>query len=119
MKKLYFFLIALCGIQTFSQITITKDNTFGNNGSYTTSFNSAQKILNAKTIILNDKSILQVVNTTDNAYILKLKPNGTLDVNFANNGKLELGVNNFMNAVLQNDKIIVYYGPKALNCTVQ
>ncbi len=115
MKKLYFFLIALCGIQTFSQITITKDNTFGKNGNFTTSFNSTQKILNAKTIILNDKSILQVVNTTDNAYILKLKPNGTLDVNFANSGKLELGVNNFMNAVLQNDKIIVYFGPKALD----
>lgn len=115
MKKLYFFLIALCGIQIFSQITIAKDNTFGNNGNFTTTFDPSQKILNAKTIILDDQSILQIVNASNNSYLLKLKPNGTLDGSFANNGKLELGVNNFMNAVLQNDKIIVYFGPKHLD----
>ena len=113
MKKLYFFLIALCGIQAFSQITITRDNTFGNNGNFTTSFSANQQILHSNTIILADNSILQVVNLADNNYILKLKPNGTLDATFANNGKLELGVNNVMNAVLQNDKIIVYFGPKS------
>ena len=113
MKKLYFFLIALCGIQAFSQITITRDNTFGNNGNFTTSFSTNQQILDSNTIFLADNSILQVVNLADNNYILKLKPNGTLDATFANNGKLELGVNNVMNAVLQNDKIIVYFGPKS------
>lgn len=113
MKKLYFFLITLCGIQAFSQITITRDNTFGNNGNFTTSFGAAQQILHSNTIILADDSILQVVNLADNNYILKLKPDGTFDANFADNGKLELGVNNVMNAVLQNDKIIVYFGPKS------
>ena len=115
MKKLYFFLIALCGIQAFSQITITRDNTFGNNGNFTTSFGAAQQILHSNTIILADHSILQVVNLADNNYILKLKPDGTLDANFADNGKLELAVNNIMNAVLQNDKIIVYFGPKSMD----
>ena len=115
MKKLSFFLITLCGIQTFSQITISRDNTFGNNGIFTTTFNAQQTVLQSNTVILPDNSILQIVNVVDNDYILKLKPNGTLDANFANNGKLELGVNNFMNAVLQNDKIIVYFGPKSLD----
>ena len=115
MKKLYFFLIALCGIQAFSQIAITRDNTFGNNGNYTTSFSATQQILHSNTIILADHSILQIVTLADNNYILKLKPNGTLDTTFANNGKLELGVNNVMNAVLQNDKIIVYFGPKSVD----
>ena len=114
MKKLYFFLIALCGIQAFSQITITRDNTFGNSGNFTTSFSATQQILHSNTIILADHSILQIVTLADNNYILKLKPNGTLDATFANNGKLELGVNNVMNAVLQNEKIIVYFGPKSL-----
>lgn len=113
MKKLYFFLITLCGIQAFSQITITRDNTFGNNGNFTTNFSANQQILHSNTIILADHSILQVVNLADNNYILKLKPNGTLDATFANNGKLELGVNNVMNAVLQNEKIMVYFGPKS------
>lgn len=115
MKKLSFFLLALCGIQHFSQITVTKDNAFGNNGNFITTFNTSQNILQSNTIILADHSILQIVNVTDNDYILKLKPNGTLDADFANNGKLELGINNFMNAVLQNDKIIVYFGPKSLD----
>lgn len=47
--------------------------------------------------------------------VLKLKPNGMLDPNFGNNGKLEFVENNFMNAVLQGDKIIINFGPNASN----
>lgn len=77
MKKFYVFLIALCGIPAFSQVTITRDNTFGNNGNFTTSFGGTQQILHSNTVILADHSILQVVNLADNNYILKLKPDGT------------------------------------------
>lgn len=112
MKKLYFFLVALCGFQAFSQITIVKDYTFGSNGNFTTPSDSSQTILHSNTIILADQSILQVVNASDHAYLLKLKANGTIDGSFAKDGKLDLGVSNFVNAVLQNDKIIVYFGPK-------
>ena len=112
MKKFTFFLITLCSIQIFSQINMTKDPSFGNDGGFITSFNTNQIVLNSHLIVLKDQSILYLINTTDNDYIFKLKPNGTLDSNFANNGKLEFEVNNFFNAVQQGDKILVYFGPK-------
>ena len=115
MTKLYFCLIAFLSIQISSQINISKDFAFGNEGVLTTTFNSNQTILHSNTVILPDHSILQIVSVVDNDYILKIKPNGTLDTSFANAGKLELGVNNFLNAVLQNDKIIIYFGPKSMD----
>ena len=115
MKKFTFFLIALCGIQIASQITITKDFTFGNNGIFEATIDANQTILHSNTIVLPDNSILQIVSVANNDYLLKLRPNGTLDTGFGNNGRLALGVNNFVNAVLQGDKIIVYFGPKSLD----
>lgn len=112
MKKFTFFLIALCSIQIFSQITITKDSSFGNNGLFITDFKANQTILSSNILVLPNNSILYIINNVDRSYILKLKANGTLDSNFANNGRLEFGENNFTNAVLQGDKIIVYLGPK-------
>lgn len=115
MKKISFLLIALCGSHLFSQITISKDFSFGNNGSFTTTFNANQTILHSNTVVLPDNSILQIISVVDNDYILKLKPDGNLDSDFANNGKLELGTNNFLNLVVQGEKIIVYFGPKTLD----
>ncbi|WP_169743933.1 T9SS type A sorting domain-containing protein [Kaistella jeonii] len=112
MKKFTFFLITLFGIQVFSQINITKDNSFGNNGVFTADFNSAQTVLNSNLLVLPDNSILYIINSTGKNYILKLTAKGALDQNFANNGKLEFEENNFMNAVLQGNKIIIYLGPK-------
>jgi len=71
-----------------------------------------QTILHSKMLILTDHSILYTVQTNEMDFILKLKPNGSLDPAFANNGVLNLGVNNFLNVVLQGDKFIVYFGPK-------
>lgn len=113
MKKFTFFLLTVCGIQIFSQITLTKDVTFGNSGTFSATFNTNQTILHSNTVVLEDNSILQIISVADNDYILKLKPNGQLDSDFANNGKLNLGSNNFLNTVLQGDKIIVYFGPKS------
>ena len=115
MKRFTFFLIALCGIQIFPQITITKDFTFGNNSIFEASFDPNQTILSSNTIILPDHSILQIVSVVNNDYLFKLLPNGTLDTSFGDNGRLALGVNNFVNAVVQGDKIIVYFGPKSLD----
>ncbi|MCZ2085691.1 MAG: T9SS type A sorting domain-containing protein [Flavobacteriales bacterium] len=113
MKKLSFLLITLCGIQVFAQLNLSKDSSFGNSGTFTTTFNSDQTITHSNTVVLQDDSILQIVSVVDNSYVFKLKPDGTLDSSFANNGKLELGTNNFLNIVLQGDKIIVYLGPKS------
>ena len=115
MRKFTFFLITFWGIQLFSQITISKDSNFANSGTFIWTFNSNQTILHSNTVILPDHSILQIVSVTDNDYILKLTPDGTLDSDFASNGKLDLGSNNFLNAVIQGDKIIVYFGPKSLD----
>ena len=115
MKKFTFFLITLCSIQMFSQINIMKDTAFGNNGTFSAILNANQTILQSNTVILGDNSILQIVSTVDNDYILKLNPEGILDADFADHGKLELGVNNFLNLVLQGDKIIVYFGPKSVD----
>lgn len=112
MKKLLFFLVVFYGTQSFSQINITKDPAFGNNGIFTADFSNSQTILNTNVIVLPDNSILYLINSTEKNYILKLTPNGALDSSFANNGKLEFQQNNFMNAMLQGDKIIVCFGPK-------
>lgn len=114
MKKYYFFLITFYSIQIYSQITIKNDSSFGNNGVFTADLISNQIILNSHMIVLPDNSILNIINGEENNYILKLKPNGTLDPAFANNGRLDFQENNFMNAVLQGDKIIIYFGPKPL-----
>jgi len=66
MKKFTFFLITLCSIQIFSQITMTKDPSFGNEGGFITSFNTNQNVLNSHLIVLKDQSILYLINTTDN-----------------------------------------------------
>lgn len=113
MKKILFFLLILNGFQVFSQITLLKDIGFGNNGAFTMNFNPGQSILQSNTIVLKDHSILQIISVTDNDYILKLKPTGKLDENFAAQGILDLGSTNCLNAVLQADKIIVYFGPKS------
>ncbi|MDQ0476520.1 T9SS type A sorting domain-containing protein [Chryseobacterium sp. MDT2-18] len=115
MKKFTFFLITLCGIQIFSQITITKDSSFGNNGVFTANFHSNQTVLNSNVLVLPNNAMLYIINTANRNYILKLHPNGTLDSDFADNGRLEFGENNFLNAVLQGNKIIVYLGPKPLD----
>lgn len=112
MKKLIFFLIALFGIQVFSQINITKDTSFGSNGVFTADFNNVQNILSSNVLVLPDNSIIYIINSAEKNYILKLTSKGALDPNFANNGKLEFEENNFMNAVLQGNKIIIYLGPK-------
>lgn len=113
MKKITFFLIILlCGIQVFSQINITKDNSFGNGGVFTTDVSLGQTIRNSNLLVLPDHSILYIINGADKNQILKLKPDGSLDPNFANNGTLDFQENNFMNAVLQGNKIIIYFGPK-------
>lgn len=114
MKKIYFFLIILCANQISSQIKISKDLSFGNNGSFTAEFNSSGTVINANVLVLPDNSMLYIVNKADKNYILKLKPDGTLDPAFANSGRLELAENNFLNAVLQGDKIIVNFGPKPM-----
>ncbi len=115
MKKLTFLLIIFYSIQIFSQINLTKDPSFGNDGTFSMTFNSNQTIHQSNTIVLPDNSILQIISVADNDYILKIKPDGKLDPNFADQGKLDLGVNNFLNAVLQGDKIIVYFGPKSMD----
>lgn len=117
MKKFYFFLITLYSIQVFSQIDIKNDNSFGNNGVFTSDLTSNQTIRNSHIIILPDNSILNIINGEVNNLILKLKPNGTLDPTFGNNGRLDFQINNFMNAVLQGNKIIVYFGPKNSDST--
>lgn len=66
-------------------------------------------------MLLADDSILQIVSITHTSYILKLKPDETLDSAFGKNGKLQLACNNFLNLVLQGCKIIVYFGPKNLD----
>lgn len=113
MKKIYFFLITLYSIQTFSQVTIKHDNSFGTQGVFTSDLSSNQNILNSHLIILPDQSILNIINGEAHNFILKLKPNGLLDPSFANNGRLDFPENNYMNAVLQGNKVIVYFGPKA------
>ena len=112
MKKIAFFLFALWSIQTFSQISISKDNSFGDDGIFLSESDSSQSILSSNILILPDNSILYIINNEEKNFILKLKPNGTLDPSFGDDGKLQFNVNNFINAVLQGDKIIVYFGPK-------
>jgi len=111
MKKIYFFLIAFYSSQMYSQITVNSDNSFGNSGVFTSQLSSNQKILSSKMLILPDHSIINLIYGEQNNSILKLKANGTMDPNFGNNGKLEFMENNFMNAILQGDKIIIYFGP--------
>lgn len=111
MKKFTFFLTILCGIQIFSQITMNRDQSFGNNGVFTSEITSSQTILNSNIIILPDDSILYVINDVGGNYIFKLKPNGILDTGFANNGRLQFTENNFLNVVTQGEKLIVYFGP--------
>ena len=111
MKKFTFFLTILCGIQIFSQISMNRDQSFGNNGVFSSTINSSQTILNSNVMILPDDSILYVINDIGGNYIFKLKPNGTLDTGFANNGRLQFIENNFLNVVIQDEKLIVYFGP--------
>lgn len=112
MKKFTFFLIALCGIQIFPQLTVIKDNTFGNNGLFTVSFNSNSDFISSNILLLPNDEILYIIHNADKNSMLKVKSDGTLDANFADHGRLEFSENNFINAVLQGDKIIVYLGPK-------
>lgn len=115
MKKIYFFLIAFYSIQMYSQISVNRDNSFGNSGVFTSDVSSNQKILSSKILILPDHSIINMIYGEQSNSVLKLKPNGMLDPNFGNNGKLDFVENNFMNAVLQGDKIIINFGPNASN----
>lgn len=104
--------MALWSFQSYSQVSINPDQTFGVAGYFNYQMPANQIITQSNMVLLPNNSLLQIMQTTETDYILKLKTNGTLDENFGNNGRLELGVNNYVNAVLQGNKIIVYFGPK-------
>ncbi len=112
MKKIYCFLIAFYSIQSFSQITISKDQTFGSSGFISQNFSASQEIVSSRILILPDHSILTIINGNQHNSIFKVKPNGTLDPTFGINGKRDFPENNFMNVVSQGTKFIVYFGPK-------
>ena len=113
MKKIYFFCTFLwCGL-IFPQISVQKDSGFGNQGSFSTSFPTENGLdFKSNLIVLADFSLLQTVCFSEGSYLIKLKPDGNPDLNFAENGVLNLESNNYINAVLQGEKIIVYSGPK-------
>ncbi|WP_027377987.1 T9SS type A sorting domain-containing protein [Kaistella palustris] len=112
MKKFTFFLFILCGIQIFPQITLSRDNSFATGGTFTTGFTAGETVLQSNVLVLPDNAILFLINTSIKSYILKLRPNGKLDTTFGNNGRLQFDQNNFVNALLQGEKIIVCFGPK-------
>lgn len=48
-------------------------------------------------IVLADFSLLQTVCFSEGSYLIKLKPDGNPDLNFAENGVLNLQSNNYIN----------------------
>ncbi|MEC5156238.1 T9SS type A sorting domain-containing protein [Chryseobacterium sp. MP_3.2] len=113
MKKISLLLMALWVFQSYAQVSINLDQTFGNSGHFSYQIPPNQIITQSKMILLSGNSLLQIIQTTETDYILKVKPNGTLDENFGTNGLLDLGVNNYVNALMQGKKLIVYFGPKS------
>ena len=104
--------MALWGFQSYAQVSISPDQTFGTAGHFTYQNSENQYITQSNMILLPGNYLLQIIQTTQTDYILKVKPNGTLDESFGANGRLDLGLNNFVNAVMQGNKLIVYFGPK-------
>ena len=105
--------MALWGFQSYAQLSINLDQTFGNSGHFNYQIPSNQYITQSNMILLPDNYLLQIIQTSETDYILKVKPNGTLDETFGTNGRLDLGVKNYVNAVMQGNKLIVYFGPKS------
>lgn len=115
MMKIYFLLIAIYSIQIYSQITVTKDNSFGSGGVLSQTFSASQSIVSSRILILPDHSVMTIINGSESNSIFKVKPNGSFDPSFGNNGRVDFVENNFMNVVLQGSKFIIYFGPKTNN----
>lgn len=104
MKKYLIFgcVIGLCSIFN-GQIQLQRDVSFGNNGVFTYNQGGDGSVM---MFIQEDNSLLvtndPMNDLVPNRYLIKLKPDGTLDSNFSQNGYLQLNnSSNIINRLLQ------------------
>lgn len=105
----------LFGISIFSQITLSKDLSYVNNGVATFSYPTEMSAINFQKIFVNNDSSLNICLGTDGTdhtgMIAKLNADGLLDPFYNNTGKIILSANphTAFEFAKQDDKIVAIY----------
>ena len=105
----------LFGVSIFSQITLTKDISFGTNGVASFTYPSEMLMMNFEKVFINDDNSLNICLGTEGAYhtgmIAQLTSAGVLDTSYNSTGKLILNGNphTAFEFAKQGQKIIAIY----------